>query len=230
MGLTERRKQFLEHIVHLYEETNLPVHYSTVAEAIGVSKWTAYDVLKELESHGYLERTYSVNPHETGRSVVVFLPTKNCEGLFQRSENGVTTAQEWERIKEKAFTLLEETESLRQGVDQCLQRMAKVELRVEFCVYFLGVLILYLNSLGPVVRRLSLNVITVSQNAVLQLTIFVGTVVGMIIQTVGDELSPEMAGFITQFLAAIEKLTPDELEMLIEFLSEYDREHRIEGK
>lgn len=51
----KRRREFLDQIYRQYQTTNLPVHYSDVAEAIGVSKWTAYDVLKTLESQGLLK-------------------------------------------------------------------------------------------------------------------------------------------------------------------------------
>ncbi|MBY6273613.1 MAG: DNA-binding protein, partial [Bacillaceae bacterium] len=39
MILTERRKQFLRKLVDLYQKTNVPVHYETLAKYIGVSKW-----------------------------------------------------------------------------------------------------------------------------------------------------------------------------------------------
>lgn len=229
MSLTERRKQFLEQIVHLYEQTNVPVHYSTIAEAIGVSKWTAYDVLKELENHGYLQRTYSVGPNETGRSVVVFIPTEKSEGLFQKSRVEITTTEEWEKLKQEFTQLLSELEShpLAESVDRLLQKMEKVTYRVEFCVYFLGVLLLYLNGLGQTVRHLSINVISVSKNPVLQLSMFVGTVVGMIIHAVGEELSPHMAKFVGQFLANVEELSPQELAMLTEFLGLYQKQSRL---
>ncbi len=51
-SLTERRKQFLQKLLDLYRRTNLPVHYESVAQALGVSKWTAYDMLKALEKLG----------------------------------------------------------------------------------------------------------------------------------------------------------------------------------
>lgn len=228
MSLTERRKQFLEQIVHLYEETNLPVHYSTIAEAIGVSKWTAYDVLKELENHGYLQRTYSVGPNETGRSVVVFIPTEKSEVLFQQSRAEITTNEEWEKLKQELLLLLAQLEScpLAQAVDRILQKMEKVHYRVEFCVYFLGVLLLYLNGTGKTVRHLTIHVITVSKNPALQLTMFVGTVVGMIIHTVREELSPDMANFVGRFLAYVEELSPQELAMLMEFLHLYEKQTR----
>jgi len=73
--LTERRKQFLRGVVDMYRRTRLPVHYETLAERLGVSKWTAYDVLRALEEQGLLTRDYTVNRGEPGRSQIVFVPT-----------------------------------------------------------------------------------------------------------------------------------------------------------
>ncbi len=225
MSLTERRKQFLEQIVHLYEETQLPVHYSTIAEAIGVSKWTAYDVLKELENHGYLTRDYAVNSNETGRSVVVFIPTEKSEQLFKHSRAAITTSAELLHQKRKVTSLLQELQAypLKQAVDRLLQEISLVEYRVEFCAYFLGILLIFLNSLGKTVRDLSINVIHTSAKPVLQLTMFVGTVVGMMIQSVGEELSPQMAELVGRFLGYMEELEQQELDTLTEILQEYPK-------
>jgi DNA-binding IclR family transcriptional regulator len=53
-----------------------PVHYSSLAEPLGISPWTAYDLLRELEREGLVAAAYA---HRTGVSVgrtqVAFLPT-----------------------------------------------------------------------------------------------------------------------------------------------------------
>src|SRR4051812_19689025 len=98
MSLTKRRREFLDQIYRQYQTTKLPVHYSEVAEAIGVSKWTAYDVLKTLENQGLLKRTYSTNENETGRSLVVFSPTKLADEVFQKERRQILNTSEWEAI------------------------------------------------------------------------------------------------------------------------------------
>jgi len=49
----------LDKIMNLYQQTKLPVHYGTLANKIGVGKWTAYDMVKELEKLHYLKRDCS---------------------------------------------------------------------------------------------------------------------------------------------------------------------------
>jgi Mn-dependent DtxR family transcriptional regulator len=52
VGITRRRMDFLRIIKQLYESTNLPVHYVRVAQLLGISKWSAYEMLKNLEKEG----------------------------------------------------------------------------------------------------------------------------------------------------------------------------------
>jgi len=119
MDLTERRKQFLQQIVNLYEKTGLPVHYITLANLIGVSKWTAYDMLKGLEKNGLLKRDYTITPNELGRSMIVFTPTTKAEELFGQKRNKICNQSELEDIKNSVLGSLKEVRSFRlqQAVD-----------------------------------------------------------------------------------------------------------------
>ena len=53
-----------------------PIHYSALAEHLGVSKITAYDMLRHLEEKGYISSHYQLEDEKTGpgRSKVVFSP------------------------------------------------------------------------------------------------------------------------------------------------------------
>lgn len=221
-SLTKRRKEFLDQIWHQYHTTNLPVHYSDVAEAIGVSKWTAYDVLKSLESQGFLNRTYSVNENETGRSVVVFSPTELAEEIFQKERRELADSEEWELFLNKVRNLLENQQKLplKESINKILNHIKTVEVKLEFCTYFLCVLLLYLESLGESIKALTVNVLNASEETKVQLSVFVGAVVGMIIQSIGDELSPDMIKLVQQFFDNANGLNAAEWELLIEFIKQ----------
>ena len=45
MKLTRRQTTFVERLVDLYHEAQGPIHYSTLARRLGVSRFTAYDML-----------------------------------------------------------------------------------------------------------------------------------------------------------------------------------------
>ncbi|MEH7356869.1 MarR family winged helix-turn-helix transcriptional regulator [Neobacillus drentensis] len=220
INLTKRRREFLDQIWHQYQTTNLPVHYSEVAEAIGVSKWTAYDVLKTLECQGLLKITYATNENETGRSVVVFSPTEMADRLFQKERRKISNPEEWEMILNQATNLIENQQNLplMDGINNILEQMKNVDVKLEFCAYFLCVLIIFLKSLGNPVKELTVNVVNASQESKVQLTVFVGAVVGMIIQSVGEELSPEMVTLVQQFFDNANQLNSKELEILISFI------------
>ncbi|WHY75318.1 MarR family winged helix-turn-helix transcriptional regulator [Neobacillus sp. WH10] len=222
INLTKRRREFLDKIWHQYQTTNLPVHYSEVAEAIGVSKWTAYDVLKTLESQGLLKRTYATNENETGRSVVVFSPTEMADHLFQKERRIFSNPEEWEMILNQATNLIENQQNLplMDGINNILEQMKNVDVKLEFCAYFLCVLIIFLKSLGNPVKELTVNVVNASQESKVQLTVFVGAVVGMIIQSVGEELSPEMVTLVQQFFDNANQLNSKELDILISFIKQ----------
>jgi len=69
MKLTGRQKVFLSKFLDLYGEAEGPLHYTTVAERLGVSKITAYDMLRILEEKGLVASEYvlPVKGHGPGR-------------------------------------------------------------------------------------------------------------------------------------------------------------------
>lgn len=89
MGITERRIEFIKALSELNKRYNKPVHYSLVAETLGVSKWTAYDLLTALKDEGYVECVYNLN-EKGGRSTLAFRVTPKGERLVsveERKEN-----------------------------------------------------------------------------------------------------------------------------------------------
>ena len=58
--LTARQKAFLEKLLELYHEHKGPVHYSAVAERLGVNRFSAYDMLKVLEKKGFASSSYAL--------------------------------------------------------------------------------------------------------------------------------------------------------------------------
>ncbi|HSR33115.1 MAG TPA: helix-turn-helix domain-containing protein, partial [Anaerolineae bacterium] len=81
--LTARQRAFLDKLMELYHEHQGPVHYTDVAQGLGVNRFSAYDMLKVLEEKGFAESSYALRSAESGmaehagpgRSMVVFAPT-----------------------------------------------------------------------------------------------------------------------------------------------------------
>ena len=80
MRITKRRKEFLVATVQLFHDKGSPVHYCDVAQELNVSKWTAYDVMKSMETQGLIKSVYSVSSKDSspGRSLNIVLSSTDC--------------------------------------------------------------------------------------------------------------------------------------------------------
>ncbi|MBP7732396.1 MAG: hypothetical protein KA140_01345 [Caldisericia bacterium] len=81
--MKDRKKQFLASVINLYAETGQPVHYSDVAAKMGISSFTAYDAMLDLEKQGLLKRVYSTHDSR-GKARAYFEPTDNV--LLSRND------------------------------------------------------------------------------------------------------------------------------------------------
>ncbi|HRQ22817.1 MAG TPA: Lrp/AsnC family transcriptional regulator [Anaerolineales bacterium] len=100
MKLTRRQETFVHRLLDLYRELNGPIHYSMLAERVGVSPFTAYDMLRVLEEKGLVKSEYRLDSDKpvAGRSEVVFLPTERAHQLFIELA-GDADQGNWENVK-----------------------------------------------------------------------------------------------------------------------------------
>ena len=107
MKLSSRQRDFLSRLLDLYRETEAPVHYADVAQALDVSPVTAYEMLRLLEEKR-LVRSEAVRPEgHRGRSVVVFSPTEKASTLLAELRINTLDEREWERSKANILEALE---------------------------------------------------------------------------------------------------------------------------
>lgn len=75
-ALTTRRRELLSALDAATTVAGGAVHYSAVAEPLGISPWTAYDLLRELERDGLVAASYTHRQGvAVGRTQVGFAPT-----------------------------------------------------------------------------------------------------------------------------------------------------------
>jgi hypothetical protein len=75
-ALTARRRQCLAALDAAVAAAGGPVHYSAVAGPLGISAWTAYDLLRELEREALVATSYAHRAGvAVGRTQVGFSPT-----------------------------------------------------------------------------------------------------------------------------------------------------------
>lgn len=77
MKITRRQEEFITSLHELCIELNGPIHYSVLAERLGVSPFTAYDMLCLLEEKGMATSEYQLasNKNGPGRAERVFCPS-----------------------------------------------------------------------------------------------------------------------------------------------------------
>ncbi|MBE1440625.1 Lrp/AsnC family transcriptional regulator [Paenibacillus sp. OAS669] len=220
MLLTRRRMQFLQLLMDLYKKTNLPVHYETLAQSLSVSKWTAYDMLKEIEKLGFLSRSYEVNAKDTGRSQVVYIPTSKAFELFEQKRNEAFNPMEWKATIAKINALLTRLKSM--DFDKALQKMfeetSKAATRIDFCAYIIGLLLIYLRKLDGKNAYSIYHLVSTAPNKETGMTVFVGTVLGMAFASLDEEIGVELSELVSQYLKSIVELAENEKTILNDFL------------
>jgi hypothetical protein len=169
MKLTPRQQTFLDKLFDLYREFNGPVHYSLVAERLGVNKFSAYDMLKLLEKKGVAASSYVLGEGHAGpgRSMVVFYPTHNAAKFLTQLRHEVLGGDEWHQAKELLLQRIRETQesNYAEAVREILAQLPDVKTPLMYCTEMIGVLLLNLASAskqtGELVPFRALNSLTV---------------------------------------------------------------------
>lgn len=84
MKLTQRQEDFIGKLIELYQDFQGPIHYSAVAERLGVSDITAYDMLRLLEKKGLVVSQYELADDKSGpgRSKILFAPSPRAHQMM----------------------------------------------------------------------------------------------------------------------------------------------------
>lgn len=108
MKLTGRQKIFLGQFLDLYRQDREPIHYTTMAEELGVGKITAYDMLRLLEEKGLVSSEYVLpeGGRERGRSTVLFRPTQKATEVIAELAGDKWDREEWTAVKERILAAL----------------------------------------------------------------------------------------------------------------------------
>ncbi|MEA2022474.1 MAG: hypothetical protein U9N08_08395 [Candidatus Caldatribacteriota bacterium] len=236
MRTTKRQKEFLQALIDLYQQKGSPVHYSEVAQKMGVSKWTAYDMLQLLRREGLLEVEYLIpesNNHrweKLGRSTITFFPTKKGYTLSNLPERKLhTKIAELDKLKNNIIQKFEEIKgkfNLKDLFKEALQSKSPL----IFCACLLLILILLIKKIteGVVEIQLLNQVIPVNLTlyAGLVLTVFMGTCLGIIakysskIQTSENINLDDYMNYIQTYNQYVSQMDIEEKKSLLAFLKE----------
>jgi len=154
MKLTGRQREFLGRFLDLYRETKRPVHYTQIAEKMGVSKLTAYDMLRLLEKRGLVASEY-ILPREggPGRSSIVFYPTEKATEVMAQTAGQEWDMTEWEQVKMRIIQALNERKGAYQNLlDEILLRIPKRKSPMLYVTEMITAIILQLHQLREEVK------------------------------------------------------------------------------
>ncbi|MCS7287011.1 MAG: hypothetical protein RMK30_08560 [Anaerolineae bacterium] len=217
--LTKRRQEFLKAVVELHSTTGEPVHYTKVAEVLGVSPWTAYDILTFLAEKGYLEVVHQVDRAEEtpGRSKVKFKPT-----LLAFNALNSCSKKDWENIRMELFERLKEAElkGAKAIVKDTLGELSRVSNPLIFCAKLLLALILALWTIRKAAQTLFVvrEVLTSFNTTETALLLLAGLVLGYIWKSGKKELGKAFNGHIVRYVNEVKRLGEEDREKLLNFV------------
>ena len=149
--LTLRQKAFLTKFLDVYQEKQEPVHYSVVAQRLGLNNSTAYDMLRLLQKKGMVSSHYAT-PKATagpGRSNILFSPTVRAMES-QPTDEGLGH-ERWEDFKARVLASLsrETVEDYQAVLNELLAKIAELRSSLEQYAEFTTTLLLNLREARP---------------------------------------------------------------------------------
>jgi hypothetical protein len=149
--LTARQRAFLVKLVELYGEHRRPVHYSDVGDALGVNRFSAYDMLKVLEKKGLALSTYALTAEHSGpgRSLVMFSPTAQALQIVDQGGGGL--GDEWSTMRDRILARLREAREANYHdiLDDLLAHLPDAKTPLIYCAEMIGILLLNMRRAIP---------------------------------------------------------------------------------
>ena len=232
--LTPRQRTFLDKLLELYRERKGPIHYSLLAERLGVNRFSAYDMLRVLEKKGLAASSYALRSAAAtghagpGRSIVVFSPTPEA-ALVLAPEGSIEDrlGEEWSTVRRTVLSMLRGAKeaSSREALDNLLSRMPEARAPLTFCTEMVGALLLNLQrartkagGLNPFGALASLRA-----GGDTGLETLAGLSVGATLSADGEaeqSRTRELLDYVRSYQTSLTRLSGDARSALVDFLEE----------
>ena len=223
--LTPRQRAFLTKLQELYQEHKRPVHYTDIAERLGVNRFSAYDMLKVLEKKGVAKSSYALADGHSGpgRSMVVFVPTEPG-ALALDSED---REEDWPTVRARVLAKLRSAREAdyREALEELLARLPDAKAPLVFCTEMVGVLLL--NMRRARTRASGLNpfraLASLRSGGDGALESLAGLSVGVTLSTeddVGSSLTDRLLDHVRHYQTHLADLSSEARSALVQFLEE----------
>jgi hypothetical protein len=228
MKLTRRQEEFISNLIDLSDEVEGPIHYSLLADRLGVSPFTAYDMLCLLEEKGMVTSEYQLaeDKRGPGRAERLFYPCKTPQEreaeLVQEFGGSVPDKEALKQIILAGF----ESGDLRDKelADEVLARVPVLEDRdISFGVELITIAALRMHEDSG--RRLWMDYlpeILGSNNPSREnLALVGGFALGILAKENmrGSDWVQKLFDYIQQYLNIVHQLSPEDCDRLAEALS-----------
>jgi hypothetical protein len=229
MKLTRRQEEFISNLIDLSDEFDGPIHYSLLAERLGVSPFTAYDMLCLLEEKGLVNSEYQLAESKSGpgRAERLFFPNpiilNHEKGLSEKFGGKFPSKQELKQIVLNGGEI-EPIWNI-EIADELLARIPDIDPgELSFCVEIMTIIALRLKpSFG---RKILLDhlatLLPVKDAAREDLALFGGFALGILVQeNVADhDWCQHLFGYVQQYLNIVFTLNPQECQQLAQVLTD----------
>lgn len=217
MGLSKRRLQFLKVLASMTAAKQDPVHYAEVGERLGVSKWTAYDMMRELVSDGFASVSYStLSSGFRGRSQVLFDVTPEGRKLIDNTDECSSgRCGEWEQASVSLLKRVDAAIQQRAGLKSLLAQYGDAPATV-FCAALLASLVVEFRRGG--FRLMTLQAIMESgADATTVLFVLIGALAGELLGRGVLHLSADIDAMVQRFMDEISKMSSSRKRLLADF-------------
>jgi hypothetical protein len=188
---------FLRTLSEMYDAAGgQPVGYAAVARSLGVSRWTAYDMLRQLVRDGYASATYYVPRGEAGvgRSQVLFQPTTLAESTLRRTG---TFPGDRRALQEHLLAAVRRARAARgTELEGMLGEVSRSRGPLEFCGKLVVALVIYLETHAASELDSVRTVVRLSRSLATGAPVFVG----LAARTLLDKSDP-VSGRLWQLIA-----------------------------
>lgn len=228
MKLTRRQEEFVVNLIDLNRELDGPIHYSTLAERLGVSPFTAYDMLCVLEEKGMVSSEYQLAADKSGpgRAERLFCPVLSTADHKQRRGKKDDLA-EFDEAHLRQFLLNKMHQGDFQQADVVQGLLASMPpdgpVGIRYCVAVMTVVAIRLHKKArqpKLLAYLPQILITSEENKQAQLMLLGGFAFGLLVQdeTTNDEWSQMLLAHVQHYENLVMQMSSEEHEQLVEAL------------
>ncbi|MDX9774722.1 MAG: hypothetical protein RBT40_02075 [Petrimonas sp.] len=222
--LTFRQKAFLSKLLDVYREMKEPLHYSVIAERLGVSNSTAYDMFKLLEQKGMITSHYATPKVSAGpgRSNVLFSPTNKTEELFSNLAGNSQQRGEWEDVKVRILAGLEKGQAsgYQDVIQELLTMIPEAKSSLVQCAEVITALLLSLKeSRQELETQGPINNLLAAPASKLRMSILGGLILGLSMANNQARRALDLSKYTEKYEASLQELSKENLLMLHQFTS-----------